>query len=423
VNGDDPGNIEGADQNSGDSSSRFYRDRVRRGREITPVPLDLTGKTPEQIAQIYYGSYLVNAAGDCTGCHTSPAGFLAGGTRFDIGPDNYVFTRNLTPDPASGLHLTEDEFIQSLRTGKDFDYAEEVRLIVMPWEYFRWMTRADLSAIRAYLTAIPPIVNMVDPDVKPLIPPVPFPEVYNEGDVVRPLPPDTDRPRPNIERGLSIQPLAQPDLGHERAVRARFGRGSYLVNAVSACSGCHTNPDRDPMTLRINTAEYLSGGTLFLPPPPIQVALHEARAAAANLSGVNLGFFHEAGSTFERFLATIREGIHVDEQIPRPLAWPMPWETFRNMLDEDLLALYTYGTRVPPRTCSADKEIPNYARWCADNSQCRADETCYANPATGINECVGGACVIDADCDVCQTCTNGACVAPDATSTCLTDGL
>ncbi len=69
-------------------------------------------------------------------------------------------------------------------------------------------------------------------------------------------------------------------------------------------------------------------------------------------------------------------------------------------------------------------EIPNYARWCADDTDCRAGEACYTNPATGdINECVGGECITDNDCDVCQTCTNGTCVAPDATSTCLTDGL
>ena len=421
---DAPGIAQSADEDSRVEGSRFYRERVRRGREITPVPLDLVGRTPEEVAKIYYGSYLVNAAGDCTGCHTSPAGFLAGGIQFDIGPDNYVFTRNLTPDPKSGLHLTEEEFVESLRTGKDFDYQEDASLIVMPWPYFRWMTRGDLSAIHAYLSVIPPVSNKVDADVKPLIPPAPFPNVYDEGDVVRPLPQDTDRARPNIERGLAIQPLVQPELEHDHGVRASFGRGSYLVNAISACSGCHTNPERDQVTLRINTAEYLSGGGLFLPPPPVQVQLHEARAASANLTGTTLGFFHEQGSTFERFEATIRKGVHMDEKVPRPLAWPMPWEVFRNMLDEDLFAIYTYASRVPPRTGQADKEIPNYARWCADDTDCRAGEACYTNPATGdINECVGGECITDNDCDVCQTCTNGTCVAPDATSTCLTDGL
>jgi hypothetical protein len=421
---DDQGGAQGVNDEDSDEGSRFYAQRSRRGLAITPVKLDLTGQTRRQIQKIGYGSYMVNAVADCDGCHTSPAGFLAGGIRFDIGPGNYVFSRNLTPDE-TGLHLTEDEFIESLRTGKDFspDY-QDASLIVMPWPYFRWMTRGDLSAIYAYLKVIPPLENRVDADVKPKIPPAPSPISYDEGDVIRSLPRDTDRARPNVERGLAIQPLAQPDLSHHHGVRERFGRGSYLVNAVAACSGCHTNPDRDRVTLQINTEAYLSGGGMFLPPPPLQVALHEARAASANLSGMTLGFFHEEGSTFERFKDVIRSGTHADENPPRPLAWPMPWPRFRDMLDEDLFAVYTYTSRVPVRTGKADKEIPNYARWCANDSDCRAGETCYTNPATGdINECVGGPCAMDNDCDVCQTCNDGVCAAPDVGSTCIADGI
>lgn len=401
---------------------RFYFQRARRGLEITPVPLDLKGLTRRQIRKIGYGSYLINATGDCDGCHTSPAGFFAGGVRFDIGPDAFVFTRNLTPDQ-TGLQLSEDQFIESMRTGKDFSPEYDgTRLIVMPWPYLRWMTRGDLSAMYAYLKVIPPIENKVDLDVKPRIPPVPFPSEYNEGDVVRTLPRDTDRAEPNIERGLVIQPLEEPDLGHHH-LRRRFGRGSYLVNSISICSACHTNPDRDQMTLRITTEAYLSGGRVFLPPPPVQQALHEARAGSADLSGQMHGFFHEEGSTFERFRELIRTGTHIDEDPPRPLAWPMPWQNFRNMFDEDLFAVYTYMSKVPERTGKADKEIPDYARWCANDGDCRAGETCYSNPATDINECVGAACAEDTDCDVCQTCTEGVCVAPDATSGCLVDGI
>ncbi len=417
-------NTQLGDAEDSDEFARFYLQRSRRGLAITPVTLNLTGQTRRQIQEIGYGSYLVNAVADCDGCHTSPAGFLGGGIRFDIGPGSYVFSRNLTPDE-TGLHLTEDQFIESLRTGKDFSPEYEgARLIVMLWPYFRWMTRGDLSAIYAYLKVIPPVGSRVDTDVKPRIPPAPAPIRYDEGDVVRSLPRDTDRARPNIEWGLAIQPLEEPDLGHDHQVRETFGRGSYLVNAIATCSGCHTHPDRDLVTLRINTAAYLSGGDVFFPPPPVQVALHEARAASANLSGMTLGFFHEEGSTFERFREIIRSGTHADENPPRPLAWPMPWPRFRDMLEEDLFAVYTYASRVPVRTGEADKEIPNYARWCAGDSDCRAGESCYTNPATGdINECVGGLCASDNDCDVCQTCNRGVCVAPDATNTCIVAGI
>ncbi len=276
----------------------------------------------------------------------------------------------------------------------------------------------------AYLIVIQPVANPLEADVKPPIPPVPFPTHYDEGDVVRRLPRDTWRALPNVERGLAIQPLAEPDLGPQRHVREAFGRGSYPVNAISACGGCHTNPDRDRVTLRINTEAYLGGGAIFLPPPPVQMGLHEARAASSNLAGENHGFFYEADSTFGRFSDLIHSGTHVDEEPPRPLAWPMPWGVLRNMLDEDLFAVYSYMSRVPARTGSADKEIPNYARWCMNDGDCGAGETCYSNPATrGINECVGKSCASDGDCDVCQSCSGGGCVAPDESSTCIVDGL
>jgi hypothetical protein len=42
--------------------------RIRIGFEIAPVPLNLKGKDP---AKVGLGSYLVNAVGDCNGCHTA----------------------------------------------------------------------------------------------------------------------------------------------------------------------------------------------------------------------------------------------------------------------------------------------------------------------------------------------------------------
>src|SRR5687767_13166371 len=58
-------------------------ERAQRGLSITPVPLALQGKTAAQIEEIGIGSYLVNAAADCSGCHTpAPNKYLAGGVVF-----------------------------------------------------------------------------------------------------------------------------------------------------------------------------------------------------------------------------------------------------------------------------------------------------------------------------------------------------
>ena len=55
------------------------------GLRLVPVALDLTGLSPAEVDQVARGSYLVNGAGDCTGCHTRqdlPGGYLAGGVEF-----------------------------------------------------------------------------------------------------------------------------------------------------------------------------------------------------------------------------------------------------------------------------------------------------------------------------------------------------
>jgi hypothetical protein len=113
--------------------------KIQRGFAIAPVTLNLTGKNP---ALVGLGSYLVNAAGDCNGCHAGPAGeyadggnpflgqpkvvnpaaYLAGGTPM-FGP--VVIPRNLTPDktrrPEGGASL--EEFLNIMRTGIDPDKA------------------------------------------------------------------------------------------------------------------------------------------------------------------------------------------------------------------------------------------------------------------------------------------------------------
>src|SRR5271163_1134576 len=125
-----PPGVQAQDNHHGDHNGD-EASLVRIGFEITPVPLNLVGKDPWKVG---LGSYLVNAVGDCNGCHTGggppnfnyaaggnpyfgqptktdPTTYLEGGQDFgpvggpDIpGPD--IIARNLTPDktglPAGG---------------------------------------------------------------------------------------------------------------------------------------------------------------------------------------------------------------------------------------------------------------------------------------------------------------------------------
>jgi hypothetical protein len=197
--------------------------RIKIGFEIAPVPLNLAEKDR---ALVGLGSYLVNAVGDCNGCHNSggppnfnyasggnpyfnqpqvvdPTVYLSGGANFGpvgtpTGPAGYagpnMIVRNLTPDkngrPERGHTLSE--FMQIMRHGKDFDHIhptctaaqlEEIEagdtpvciptspgnpvdgdlLQIMPWPTFSHMSDRDIEAIYEYLSAIPCIDNTTSP--------------------------------------------------------------------------------------------------------------------------------------------------------------------------------------------------------------------------------------------------------------------
>lgn len=418
--------------------------RARHGLDISPVPIALTSLTSAQAEQLGQGSYLVNAIGACNDCHTPggppPVKFLAGGTAFPIDGTNVVYARNLTPD-ASGMRLTEAEFITAMRTGKDFGSGGQI-LVVMPWSQLRWLATADLRAIYAYLKAIPAVANTVPADVKATSvlngAPPPAPTKYDEGEVTRLLPPDTDANGAPVvdvdavQRGLAIRPLAAPaDLESRSAdVQALIGRGAYVANAAQ-CNDCHTNPSRQslpaqPGYLKVDTAAYLAGGGVFAVPAPLQPILKQARTMSEDLTGKTNGFLNEPDDSFGRFLSVITTGTHADESTDgepaRALGWPMPWAIYKNMELGDLEALYTYLKTIPPRLGASDKATQDYARYCAATADCAAGETC--NTATG--ECIGAPCTapsVAADCAACQVCTAAKCAPPPAASACVAQGI
>ncbi len=181
-----------------DDDNEGGESRIHRGFEIAPVPLDLVGKNR---ALVGLGSYIVNAQGDCNGCHSAgpasefakggnpylgqkptkvnPTTYLGGGRHFVLipGPPGMfpdIISRNLTPDktgrPEGGN--TFEQFETILRTGIDVDKVHPTctgapdgkclpppfdgsLLQIMPWPIHQNMTDHDLRAIYEYLSAIP----------------------------------------------------------------------------------------------------------------------------------------------------------------------------------------------------------------------------------------------------------------------------
>lgn len=143
-----------------------------------------------------------------------------------------------------------------------------------------------------------------------------------------------------VLRGFEIAPVPLNLAGKNLAL---VGLGSYVVNAQSGCSDCHTNPawaaGGNPFMgqdKQVNAAGYLGGGQQFGP-----------GIVSRNLTPED-GL--PAGRTYAQFVQIMRTGIDLDHLTPQygPLLQVMPWPAFQSMTDTDLRAIYTYLEAIPP---------------------------------------------------------------------------
>jgi hypothetical protein len=242
-----------AQNDKNERNDRISPARVKQGFDISPIPKEKLNLQGKDHAMVGLGSYLVNAAADCSGCHTFPHFLRPGGTAPALGnstanltglgsdplygnpfldpvpppsgPDQdlldqlkaninadtthgdvtrtltgipiyqynhflaggrcfgFFMSRNITPDDSGKPRgLTEDEFIQVMRQGKDISCGKPNPptyggvtdpvcsipegpgagtsfnpgvLQTMPWVSFHNLTDTDLKAIYAYLSALP----------------------------------------------------------------------------------------------------------------------------------------------------------------------------------------------------------------------------------------------------------------------------
>ncbi len=173
-----------------------------------------------------------------------------------------------------------------------------------------------------------------------------------------------------VKIGFQIAPVP---LNFKEKNSDLVGYGSYLVNAVSGCNGCHTtsppteySPGGNPF-LRfpaffdgkktVNPATYLAGGRDF---GPIGSVPH---LYSRNLTPDKTGL-PEGGHTFREFLQIMRKGTDFDHVHPNcsgpntppncfappfngNLLQVMPWPDLQNMTDYDLRAIYEYLKAIP----------------------------------------------------------------------------
>ncbi len=143
-----------------------------RAGAFVPLPYPEKPITlPDTADQVALGKYVATAKVDCFGCH-SPSfetmnmmepektpGYFSGGNAMPNLEGEIVYTRNLTPDPETGIgNWTEEQFVKAVKYGQR-DGKPALRYPMPP---FTTMTDKEAAAVFAYLRTIPAIRHDVD---------------------------------------------------------------------------------------------------------------------------------------------------------------------------------------------------------------------------------------------------------------------
>jgi mono/diheme cytochrome c family protein len=286
-----------------------------------PVPELHASTDPEVIRR---GQYLVYGPAHCVQCHAGSMaeyleGFrsgnpvpLRGGVRFSVDRMGAVYSKNLTPDPETGIgRYTDGQLARMLRSSVRPDGKASVR-VIMPFEK---MSDDDVVAILSFLRSQPPVRHVV-----------PETEVTVLGRIVKSFSP-TFKPRENVQA-----PARAPVSAPTRQ------RGEYLVRSVANCGGCHTK--NHPITLD-PVAPPLSGGE-DVGPVDFPDADPNIRFVTPNLTPAKDSALNKFPDR-TIFIARFKRG---GRQYPGS---PMPWEAFATMTDDDLGAIYEYLHSLAPQ--------------------------------------------------------------------------
>jgi hypothetical protein len=180
-----------------------------------------------------------------------------------------------------------------------------------------------------------------------------------------------------IQIGLAVAASNGITLNMNHKDPDMVGLGSYLVNVIGDCTGCHSAgpatefaPGGNPFVLpgapplfsgikKVNPATYLGGGRDFGAFPNSTALLH---IFSRNLTPDKTG--RPEGNTLSDFKLIMRTGIDLDHAHPNcapgtntstcligsnngALLQVMRWPAFQDMTDRQLTAMYIYLSAIP----------------------------------------------------------------------------
>jgi mono/diheme cytochrome c family protein len=255
------------------------------GHTVTPDAITI----PTDAASLARGQHLVEAVTDCGGCHVADY-------RGEMFLDDPSFAQIAAPNLTSGAggigeSYTDEDWVRALRHGVGADGRQ---LIIMPSQWYAYLTDEDLGAMVAYLKTLAPVEQSWPERSVAMIP-------------------------TRILLALGAFPFATdmiannaPRTAPEIAVSTEYGE--YLTN-IAACRECH--------------GMDLAGGVN--PGAPLGPNLTTGGAFAA---------YRE-----EDFIKVMRTGVTPGG---RTLSEEMPWEGYSNMTDDEFKALFQYLQSVEP---------------------------------------------------------------------------
>ena len=259
-------------------------------------------------AVIARGKHLVYSIAHCADCHSTVNAdsvlktgndvALSGGVVFDL-PVGKIYSRNITSDKETGIgKYTDQEIARALYYGVHPDGTA-----IFDFMPFHNVSKEDMTAIISYLRSQKPVKNKVpDNDLNALG------KVINAF-LVKPVGPNGDIP-------ASVKP----------DTTASYGK--YLVTNVGNCGGCHTQRSISGAY----TGAFLAGGN------PMETKGYPSLTPPNLTTDSSSRIF---GWTLENFTARMRMG----KLIPYS---HMPWNTYKNMTDDELKAIYKFLKSVKP---------------------------------------------------------------------------
>lgn len=268
-------------------------------------------------AVIKRGEYLAHSVSHCSVCHVPEDVTLnrqygehppmSGGYVWDMGPMGKLYSRNITPDPETGIGAwTDEELARAIKWG----VGRDGKMLVFMSLSVPAMADEDVQAIVSYLRTTSPVKKQVPGHEYTLV----------SKWLATQVTPDF---RKQLLDGLQyVAPGDEPSIE----------RGKYLANGPGACVGCHS--PFDLMSMKLGTK--FAGSTE--PEPDYKDATFVYRMP--NLTpDPETG--HIASWDENQFVGRFRAG--------RVLASSkMPWEAFREMTDADLRSIYRYLKSLPP---------------------------------------------------------------------------